>query len=269
MHKLSIIIPTWNTANTTLKCIKTIRKYLLDIDYEIIIVDNASTDNTQSLLSKITKIIYIRNSSNLGFSKANNIGFKNSSGKFLFFLNSDMELIDSSFLSMINYLENHPDIGVIGPRFLNSDMSPQGSVTPPQTVFNAFKEYWLKKKYSFSKYSPAGNLPIKVWSISGGAILIKRDDFTIMKGWNEKYYFYFEDLDLCRQIRKMHKYIYFFPICTVIHHHGISGKNVSNTDNQWRRLIPSSKLYHGLFVHYLLYLIIWSSQKFWNIFKNV
>src|SRR5690606_8080415 len=93
--KLSIIIVTWNTAEVTLKCVKTVKKYLSGINPQIIVVDNASTDNTLSLLNK-EKIIVIKNKQNVGFSKAANIGAKHATGKYLLFLNSDIELIDNS-----------------------------------------------------------------------------------------------------------------------------------------------------------------------------
>lgn len=260
---LSIIIVNWNTADITLKCIKTIKKYLLNFDYEIIVVDNASTDDTIKKLKKENGVIIVENKTNLGFSGGNNIGAKITKGDYLLFLNSDMELIDGQIIDMYKYLSEDPSVGIIAPKFLNVDLSPQGSVWLPQTLSNAFKEFWLGQK-TYSKYVPRGDKPVEVFSVSGGAIMIKRSLFEKVGGWDKRYFMYFEDLELCRQVKKMGYKIFYFPKCKVVHRHGASGKNLTDISNQWRRLIPSSKIYHGIFKHYLLFLITWSGQKFFS-----
>lgn len=141
-------------------------------------------------------------------------------------MNSDIELIDDSLLQMVKYLQDNPNIGLIGPKFLNPDLTPQASVFPPQTALNAFKEFWLNQKQSYSKYIPAGNNPVKVNYISGGCVAINRDFFNKIGQWNEKYFFYFEDMDLCRQVTRFNKDIIFYPKCQVIHRHGASGNNL-------------------------------------------
>lgn len=260
--QISIIIPTWNTAKITQTCINTIHKFLKNkLDYEIILVDNASTDNTLSLIKKQDGLVIIKNKQNLGFSKANNIGTTKTKANYLLFLNSDMEFTDSNLVNMLIHLQKNPNIGLIGPKFLNIDHSVQGSVFPPQTPLNAFREYWLNQKHAYSKYFPNKLSPQKVWSISGGAILIKKDVFRKIGGWDERYHFYYEDLELCRQIRKLNLDIVYYPKMKVIHRHGASGKDISDNNNQWRRLIPSSKIYHGLLNHYLINTVIWLSQK--------
>jgi GT2 family glycosyltransferase len=257
---LSIIIPTWNTAKVTLKCIETIQKYLKNFSYEIIVVDNGSTDDTLKVLFS-SKVKIIKNKQNLGFAKANNQGVKTAQGDYLLFLNSDMELINSSLIDMFNFIKYDSQIGIIGPQFLNTDLTPQSSVFPPQTSLNAFKEFWLNQKNAYSKYLPSSDRPSKVSFISGGAMMIKKSFFESLGGWNEKYFFYFEDMDLCRKVGKSGKEIVFFPLCKVIHRHGFSGQLLADNNNQWRRLIPSSIKYHGFLKHYFINFIIWSGQK--------
>lgn len=257
---LSIIIVTWNTSEITLKCIRSIKKYLINFKYEIIVVDNASSDDTVSKLKKEGRVLIIENERNLGFAQGNNIGAAVAKGEYFLFLNSDMELVDNKLIDMLSYLKSHPIIGLIGPKFLNIDLSNQGSVWPPQTILNAFKEFWCGQK-AYSKYVPKSQTPIEVWSISGGALIIKKSLFEKIGGWDKRYFMYFEDLELCRQVKKFGYKIYYFPKCRFIHRHGASGKGLVGDLNQWRRLIPSSKIYHGLFKHYLLFLITWSGQK--------
>lgn len=263
---LSIIILTWNTAGITKKCVDTIKKYLKGICYQIIVADNGSTDNTAALLGKRSDITYFNTGANLGFARGNNAALKHAKGKYLLFLNSDMEILDSSITKMLKFFIKNKDIGAIGPAFLNPDLTPQGSVFPPQTISNAFKEFWMGKK-SYSKYVPSTDIPLPVWSVSGGAILIRKELFQKIGGWDEKYFFFFEDLELCRQIWARSFKVYFYPLARVLHRHGASGKSLAPSPTQWHRLIPSSIKYHGYLYHYLLNFVIWSGQK-WQKLKS-
>jgi len=258
--QLSIIILTWNTSHITQNCVNTIKKNLRGVSYQIIVADNGSTDDTATVLGKRTDITYFNTGGNLGFARGNNAAIKYARGQYLLFLNSDMEILDSSLTKMLALFKKNKQIGAIGPAFLNPDMSPQGSVFPPQTISNAISEFWLKKS-AYSKYVPPSNVPLPVWSISGGAILIRKKLFLKIGGWDQRYFFFFEDLELCRQIWARGFQVYFYPMCQVIHRHGTSGKSLAPLATQWHRLIPSSKLYHGVFYHTLLNLVIWSGQK--------
>lgn len=263
MTKFSIIIPTWNTADITKKCVQTINKYIPNA--QIIVVDNGSQDNTVKDLKKYKNIKLIENKSNLGFSKANNIGLKSATTDYIVFMNSDIELIDKSLIEMVNYLKKNKNIGLIGPKFLNPDITPQASVFPPQTCLNAYKEFWLGKKEAYSKYIPKDDKPSLVSFISGGCIAVNKKYFETIGKWNEKYFFYYEDMDLCRQVTKSGKNIVYYPNCQIIHRHGASGQKIADSQNQWRRLIPSSKKFHGVVKHNILNFIIWSGQKWQKI----
>ena len=264
-NKFSIIIVTWNTAQITQKCVDTINKYIPG--QEIIVVDNGSEDNTISLLKKNKNVKIIENHTNLGFAKANNIGLKHASSDYIVFMNSDIELLDKTIADMVDYLKTHSDIGLIGPKFLNPDLTPQASVFPPQTFWNAFREFWLNQKNAYSKYLPNTDIPTKVSYISGGCIAVQKNFFKKIGSWNEKYFFYFEDMDLCREVLRSGKNIIFYPQCQVIHRHGASGKKLADPQNQWRRLIPSSIKFHGFVQHYFINFIIWSGQKWQKLIR--
>jgi GT2 family glycosyltransferase len=261
---LSIIIPSWNTSQITLNCLKSIIKYLPPASTEIIVVDNASSDDTVSKIKRLKSVpwrIKIKvNSRNLGYSIACNQGASLSSGDYFLFLNSDTEFVDATIFNLINFLARRPSLGVVGPQLLNLDFTPQGSVFPPQTPINAFREFILGRK-SYSKYFPKSLRPSAVWALSGTAILVSRPFFNQLGGWNEKYFMYFEDMDFCRRVRQQNKFIYYYPLCRLLHHHGASGRSLGSSQYQWYRLIRGSITYHGYFRHYLLNLIIWLGQK--------
>ncbi len=265
---ITIVILNWNTCKITQKCILSIYKYLDKKNFRIVIVDNGSTDNSISVFNKLQKkyknLYIVKNSSNLGFSAGNNSAKNFFTTKYLIFLNSDIEFIDNSLLDAINYFGQNPDIGLISPKLILSNGSIQNSVFPPQTIKNAIKEFWLIDKNSFYPYAPETDKPTEVNSVVGAAIIIKTKLFKKIGMWNETYFMYFEDLDLCRKIRFLNKKIIYFPRWTLIHKHGASGNNLKNLQDQWRRLIPSSKKYHGIVKHYLLFFILWFGQKFFG-----
>ncbi len=262
---LSIIIVTWNTAATTKKCIDSIIEHTKNIQLpQIIVVDNNSTDNTPDIISNLPKVDYLRLPKNFGYATACNRGANLSKADHLLFLNSDMEMIDSTVFNMLSYFQKHPTCGLIGPAFLNPDKSRQGSVLPPQTLANAFRQFYLNQPV-YLKFSPKGNSPKKVWAISGGAILTSTKIFSRLGGWDERYHMYYEDLELCRQARKKQLDIVYFPRCRFIHRHGVSGSKLADNANQWRRLIKSSLIYHGTIYHHLINLIIYTGQKWQNL----
>lgn len=256
-YKLSIIILTWNTAEITRSCVESLVCKIKNIPYEIIVVDNGSTDDTSKIFSKLTSVKYINTGSNLGFSKGNNFGVSQAVGDYFLFLNSDMEYL-TGLDQMFSYYKQHPNIGLIGPQLLNLDHTPQGSIFPPQTPFNAFKEFWLNQP-SFSKYFLTKITDVN--AISGGAILLKKSLFTQINGWDEKYYFYYEDLAMCRTIHSLNLRVSYFPECQFIHHHGASVKKLTVHDSGTLRLIKSSQIFHGKIQHFLINFIIWSGQK--------
>ncbi len=264
---LSIITVTYNSGKNIKPYLDSLKKYLFPhVNSELIIVDNNSKDNTVSLLEKLSfstpQLTLFRNPKNLGFAAANNQAVKIAKGKFLFFLNPDTCLKDSSIKKLIQKLENNPKIGIISPALVNERGDYQPLAYPPQTLKNAFQEFFLQKK-TFSPYIPKEEQ--EVHSLVAAAILIKKSLFDRLGGWDEKYFMYFEDHDLCDRVRKAGKKVLYSPQSKIIHEVGSSCKTIKKKPNQW--LIQSSKKYHGILKYYLLTLILWSGQK-WQKLKK-
>jgi len=143
MPKLSVIIPSYNTKTVTKQCIESLLKTLQmeDLDFEIIVIDNASTDGTVKLLTslRINELRVIQNKKNLGFAKANNQGLETAKGEYILFLNSDVIIKKLQFKRLLNYLDSRPEVGVCTVRVDLTD----GTVDPAShrgfpTVWNSF-----------------------------------------------------------------------------------------------------------------------------------
>lgn len=263
--ELSIIIVSFNTRTLTEKCVKSIISSNLKVNYEIIVVDNGSKNGTAKALKKFD-IKVIENKENLGFAKANNQGIRTAKGEYFLLLNSDTEVKDGSIDKLYEFAISSKDAGVVGPRLLNPDGSIQHSVSNLPTILGAIMAYWFGDKVKYEKYAPS--IVTKVPAVMGAAFLITPLAIKKVGLLDERYFMYYEDLDYCRRVRKSGLSIYYLPASEIIHHHGFSGRNLLPDEIQWRRLIPSSKIYHGLVGHYLLNFIIWSGQKWQKLLRK-
>jgi GT2 family glycosyltransferase len=268
--ELSIVIVNFNTKDLLGKCLESIAAYgLKDQDKrEVIVVDNGSVDGSIAEINKPKfkarnaklNLKIIENKDNLGFSKAVNQGLRQAKGDKILLLNSDTQLTENSLKNLLEFEETvHP--AVVGSQMLNPDNTVQGSCFFLPTIKRAFLEYWLGKKGYFSKYYPSVNTPVEVEAISGGVMLLPKEIIDKVGLLDERYFMYFEDLDYCRRVRKSGYKIYYLPSSQIIHEHGASGKKLADPQNQWRRLIPSSKIYHGVVNHLIITAIIWSGQR--------
>src|SRR3990167_254376 len=126
---LSVIIVNWNTKKLLEDCLVSIIKFTKNLDFEAIVVDNGSNDVSQRMVqNKFPKVKLIQNKDNLGFAKANNIGIKSATGKYILLLNSDTYLLENSFQKLIEFAKKQENLGVLAPQLLNQDNSIQQSV---------------------------------------------------------------------------------------------------------------------------------------------
>lgn len=291
MIALSIIIVNYNTKEILRKCLKSLGANADEVPetVEIIVVDNGSTDGSVDYLRELAnwrinerkglrsdeieseeklisllnrrKIVIklIENKENLGFAKAVNEGIKLAKGENILLLNSDTLVKKGSLINLLNFeKEKYPT--VIGARLLNPDGSIQPSCFNLPTVWRAVKEYWLGQKGTFAKFFPKGEKPVEVEAVVGGVMLIPRKIIEKVGLFDERYFMYFEDLDYCHRVRKAGFKIYYLPKSEIIHEHGASGRKLADEKNQWRRLIPSSKIYYGILRHWLITFVIKTSN---------
>jgi len=245
MIKLSICIVNYNTKDLTYECIKSIFQNLRDMDFEIIVVDNASKDNSVDFLKqKFSNIKFISNSVNLGFGKANNQAVKIAEGEYILFLNSDTYCMNDIIKKMVNTAEINNDIGIVGIRLLNPDLTIQrSSYTFPSTktvffhILNfkrllplikillnklPFLSHILDKELRSYIFYDNIKSPIEVEVVPGACMLVRKEIFESIGGFDEKFFLYFEDIDLCKRIKENNYKIILIPETGIVHYGGAS-----------------------------------------------
>jgi N-acetylglucosaminyl-diphospho-decaprenol L-rhamnosyltransferase len=252
----SVVIVTFNNEQTIKSCLNSILR--TSEDSEVIVVDNNSEDDTAAILNEYKKIRVIKNNKNLGFSKANNLGASYATGEFLVFLNPDTKINEKNTLEKLcNYLKNS-NYGLVGPKLIQQNGQIQNSVRNLPTLWRAIQEYIFGFKNSFNFYTPKCEGICKVESIVGACMALRREHFIKAGGFNEKYFLYFEDLELCRSIRQLGYDVGYAADVIVEHKIGVSGKNKDVVNLS----LESSKKYFGSFQFLLIQLIGRLGNKF-------
>lgn len=261
---LSVVIVSYNTKGLTQNAIKSVLKEKSTVSLEIIVIDNDSKDGSRQMLRAYKEkgeVKLIENDTNTGFSFANNQGIRIAKGRHVLLLNSDTVVKKEALKELVGFADTHNDAGVVASQLLNADGSIQPSCFYFPTVKNAILEFWFEKRGLFGKYAPKTKKSVVIEAAVGASFLMTQRALKKVGKLDEKYYFYFEDIDYCRRVKAVGLKVYYLPDSKVIHYHGASGKKIADPENQWRRLIPSSKIYHGVFKHYLIGAIILLGQK--------
>ena len=235
--ELSIIIVNYNVKEFLQNLVHSLQKAVSIINHEIIVVDNASDDGSVEFIrEKFPQITLIVNQTNLGFSKANNAALKIAKGKFILLINPDTIVSEDTITKMIEFLNEHPDAGLAGCKILNPDGSLQlacrRSFPGPWTSFckvTGLSTLFPKSKL-FAKYNLTyldENSTYEVDAISGSFMMMKREAYEKVGGFDEQFFMYGEDLDLCYRIQKNGYKVYYYPGTQIIHYKGESTKRSS------------------------------------------
>lgn len=226
MVNLSIIILSYNTKELTLKCIKSVinqyKKQLEEKSIEIIVVDNNSKDDSVSAISHLhqdldlqANLKIILNKENLGFGKGCNLGASSAKGKYILFLNSDTEVSDGGFLQMIDFLKKNPKVAILGGKLYNADGSPQRSSGKFYSLPNLIIMLLGLERLGLLRSSP--NKIKKVDWVSGACMMVDRNIFEKLEGFDEKLFMYIEDMEICFRAQKMGFSTYFYPSLKLEH----------------------------------------------------
>lgn len=225
---LSIIIVNWNVKHLLSACIKSIYQYYSTDNFEIIVIDNHSSDGSIKYISdRYSKIKLFENKKNLGFARANNQGICQSDSRYLLLLNSDTLWIDDSLHRMIEFMEKNPKVGAIGPRLLNSDRQsiqywcarrlphPIDSFLEFSKLNLLFPDSNLSRRHLISDWDHKSDR--KVECLSGACMLIRRETIQEVGLLDEGYPLYFEDTDLCHRIGSRQWELYYYAKAQLVH----------------------------------------------------
>ncbi len=233
---LSIIIVSFNTRDLTIQCIESIFNHVEHISFEVIVVDNASKDDSEKQISNfkfpVSNFKLIANKENVGFSRANNIGVKHSSGRYVLFLNSDTVVPEKTIEYMVEFMDRHEKAGaatcfVRMPNGLLDDAAHRGFPTP----WNAFCHFsGLSKAFPHSEFFNGYHMAWKdlgkiheIDALAGAFMIVRREAGEAVGWWDEDYFFYGEDLDFCYMLKEKGWKVYFVPEVEILHYKGASG----------------------------------------------
>ena len=271
--KLSIIILSWNTKDLLKQCLESImgdgkktkntRTHNLTPNTEIIVVDNGSTDGSVEYLRSVIRdqlpvtgekkkpitdnrslitIKQIENKENLGFSKGNNIGIKAATGKYIMLLNSDTIVKEGALKKMIDYLDAHPEVDIIGPKLLNFDRTLQANCGRfPGLLVSAimlFGEHWRTNR--FVRWSPKKSGFVD-W-LMGAAFIARREVFDKIGGLDERIFMYMEEVEWFYRAKKAGFKAYFLKEAEIVH----LGRGSSKSGKKE----PILNIYRGLLHYY-------------------
>ncbi|MCX5841932.1 MAG: glycosyltransferase family 2 protein [Deltaproteobacteria bacterium] len=268
---ISIIIVTWNTKDLLQKCLDSIYKTIHDITFEIIVIDNASEDDTLVMLrEKFPHITLIKNSRNLGFGAANNQGLRIMRGRYALLLNSDTVLTIQAVEKLFTFMETHPEAAMACGQLLNADGSKQNSMASFPTLLTLMTnmpllEYLFPKRYPSKRYLYKN--PMEVDSGIGACLLVRKKAIDEVGMFDERYFFFFEETDWAYQMKKAGWKIFHVPTAFIYHLQGqsIGGDVRSRIEfyrsrylffRKWHRhayyLLISSVIFSRLLVNWLL-----------------
>lgn len=239
--ELTIVIVSWNTEELLKKCLESIFKHQGDLKLEIIVVDNASSDNTVEIVKEnFPQVQIIPNINNLGFAAANNIGLLRSKGDFILFLNPDTVILRNALKKMVEFMKHNYKIGIAGCKHLNPNWTFQSSVRRFPTAFALF--FVFIKLYKIFPFIPpvyyylAKDLNNKIVQpvdqVAGSFLMVRRQTLEEIGPFDERFFIWFEEVDLCKRAKDAGWQVWYNPEAEIIHHGGESFKKQVSWKNQ-------------------------------------
>lgn len=239
MIKLSVVIVNWNVREPLKECLESIFKTSRDMELEVIVVDNNSSDGSVEMVKeKFPSVVLIENNRNSGFGAANNQGIRISKGEYILILNPDTVIFPNLLQRMTVFLDQNSDAGAVGPKILNPDGSIQFECARnfPTPLTEFFVLSTLYKRFPGSKIF--GKYLMSYWDhndqrevelLSGACALIRKKVFDEVGLFDEGFFMYTEETDLFYRIKKQGWKIYFLPSAQITHFWGKSTDQIPHT----------------------------------------
>jgi len=228
---VSIIIVNWNTKDLLRDCLKSVYQCTSDVDYEIIVVDNASTDGSVEMIrNNFPQAILIENSENRGFAAANNQGMSVAKGRYVLLLNSDTVVLDNAIANTVRFADENTQTAVVGCRVLNPDLTLQQTCFMFPSVLNMLlSSTYLYKLFPKSRFF--GREQMTWWDrndirqvdvVTGCFMLVRRQAIEQVGTMDEQFFMYGEETDWCYRFREKGWKVMFAPVGEIIHFGGQS-----------------------------------------------
>ena len=233
--KITIIIVCWNVRQELVECLHSIDRNPPSFNYQLIVVDNNSTDGTaEAIKHDFPEVELIINEKNLGFAAANNMGVLKSKGEYILFLNPDTIIRPASLDILINFMDKSRDVGVCGAKLLNLDGTPQKSIRGIPTfrsalhrhtafkylyIFKGMYKKWAMKDHNYDKQ-------MDVDQVMGAALMTRKSVIEQVGLMDEQFFMYYEEVDLCLRIKKAGWRIVYVPQSQITHIGGCSSGQI-------------------------------------------
>lgn len=226
--KLSIIIVNYNVTQLLRNCLLSIQKYIEGFEYEVIVIDNASTDTSWGdLIPEFPKFNFISSETNGGFAKANNAAIETAQGEYLLILNPDTEFEGFYMKDVLHFADSQENFGCLGVRMHNAkgEFLPESKRSVPD-MFNSFEKLFTNFKKNNSKSYYRNDIDeneiAEIEVITGAFLLVKKEVYEKVGGLDEAYFMYGEDIDLCYTLLKNGYRNYYYGKASILHHKGES-----------------------------------------------
>ena len=274
---VSVIIVNYNTLQMTQECIDSVYEKTKDVEFEVILVDNASTDGSKEHFEKELRIKYIYSNENLGFGRANNLGYEHATGNYIFLLNSDTLLLNNAIFEMFHYMQNAPsNVGCVGCELVDGKGNPIGSYGEFPGVRNflgrILADYKIRIPILLGKSRGAKVFPFQVDYVTGADLFIRRDVIEKCGLFDPDFFMYFEETEMQYRYKKYGYVSIIINAPMIMHFHGASDKTVKSGRKSLKvasielesRFIYGSKtlsllkqrIYHGYIYYYCLVFLL-------------
>jgi len=249
---ISVVILNYKTKGLTLNCIRSIKESdFQGLKHEIIVVDNNSNDYLGEILNwQHPEVHFIQNEVNSGFGAGNNLGLRKSAGSYVVIMNPDTQAFPNTFKAMHAFMESNPDVGVAGPRQLNPDRSAQDScyrfhspLTPiyRRTPLGKLKHAQRDIDRLLMKDVIKDRTMDVDWLL-GSFLFCRRQALETVGHFDERFFMYFEDTDLCRRFKEKEWRVVYHPEAEIIHNH-----TRHSAQDPWYRFFVNKQARHHIY----------------------
>jgi len=279
--RLSIVIVNYNTGDLLEESLVSIEEKFTGFDYEVVVVDNASTDGSENVARKRAEVTLIAGEKNIGFASGCNAGTQATTGKNILFLNPDTKIISSDMATLLDNFESDADAGVAGCQ----NLLPDGSMQPTaysfpnitQLFFFVFKIKgllalpWLKSVLSpflkdrFGQFAPHNKKEYVDW-VTGAFFIVKRKVWEEVGNFDQRFFLFCEEIDYCLRVNQASLKVVFDPSFQIIHYVGASSKKVKPLVllEKYRSYKKYFEKHHGFLDNFLVGIIFFCGILFWK-----